>query len=411
MFWLSERHVAELQDTLLAWFRTVARPLPWRSERTVYGTWIAEIMLQQTTVAVVEAYWRRFLARFPDVRTLAAADEQEVLALWSGLGYYRRARHLHQAARRIVAGGGQLPADRRAWALLPGIGPYAAGAIASQALGEAVPAVDANARRVLTRWLVDDPGRLGALTPRALEAAAGSLVPPHRPGPWNEAVMELGALVCRARQADCGNCPVLHLCRAGLAGRADEIPAPAGPRETSAAQVAVLVVRRGGEVFLTRPGAPPSLDFEGNLPCVRQDFQDLHQGLWGLPQTVWVVPQDRPPRPRLSRALHEILRGNLPPNHVVGEDDLRVVGEFRHAITRYRLRVQVFSLDLGARDAGEMGVNEVDFAHAAGYPRAKEIFSDLSDELDIGCFVPAGPGKPLTSLARKALTAVGGSPG
>lgn len=411
MLTLSDIRIAELQETLLGWFRSVARPLPWRTERTLYGTWIAEIMLQQTTVAVVEPYWRRFLERFPDVETLAAADEQEVLALWSGLGYYRRARHLLQAARCIVTLGEGLPRSRDAWLALPGIGPYAAGAIASQALGEVVPAVDANARRVLTRWLVDDPARLPQLTAKALNTAAAALVPACGPGNWNESVMELGALICKARSADCGSCPVLHLCRAGLAGRPSEIPAPPGTAAATPVLAAMLVVRRQGCRFLTRPGAPPMLEFQADSQPLRGDFSELHPGLWGLPQTPWVVPRHSLERVRLSSALREALNLGEGKQQVVGAEDLKLVGEFRHAITRYRLRVMVFGLELDANAEGEIGVNEVDFHQAGGYSRGKEIFSDLSNGTDTGCFVPEELDGPISSLARKALDAVGGNRG
>ena len=153
---LDSTFVTAMRRDLLAWYDAEARRLPWRERPSLYGTWISEIMLQQTTVATVIPYWERFMARLPDVGALAAADESEVLTLWSGLGYYRRARSLHQAARQIAADhAGRLPTDAVGWRALPGVGDYTAGAVASIGAGERVPAVDANARRVLTRWLCD----------------------------------------------------------------------------------------------------------------------------------------------------------------------------------------------------------------------------------------------------------------
>ena len=215
------------RSRLLDWFDDHQRELPWRQNRSLYGTWISEVMLQQTTVAVVVPYWEKFLTAFPDVAALAAATEEDVLSHWSGLGYYRRAHQLHAAARMVVADlGGALPRDREGWRALPGIGPYASGAIASIGLGERVPAIDANSRRVLSRWLVSDPAAAVKLQPAHLELTGGTLVDEARPGDWNEALMELGALVCRAADPRCQVCPIGGLCRAGVAGTAGRIPSP-----------------------------------------------------------------------------------------------------------------------------------------------------------------------------------------
>ena len=149
----ADQRLDERQRRLLVWYDAVARDLPWRRETTLYGTWIAEIMLQQTTVRAVAPRWSTFLERFPDVSTLAAAAESEVLAAWSGLGYYRRARLLHRAARELRdRHGGRLPTSHDQWRALPGVGEYTAGAIGSIGLGLPVAAIDANVRRVLTRW-------------------------------------------------------------------------------------------------------------------------------------------------------------------------------------------------------------------------------------------------------------------
>lgn len=408
MLTLTARQTRELQETLLEWFAATKRPLPWRQDRTLYGTWIAEIMLQQTTVTVVVPYWLRFMERFPDVQTLAAADEQEVLALWSGLGYYRRARHLHQAARIISAGGPRWPATQKEWRELPGIGPYASGAIVSQALGLRVAAVDANARRVLTRWLVDDPQNLGEMKPAQLERLALSLVPGDAPGNWNEALMELGALICKARLAACSDCPVLHLCRAGLAGTADQIPARAKPTQTIGALVGVLVIRRGRQTFLTRPGSPPLLTFAGQPRPVRQDLLGLHLGLWGLPSTIWVQPdsiEESPGfkvSPELVSWLHRIGNSNL----VLDSHGVKEVGQFNHAITRYRLRVRVYLACLPEKVKTADAVKDIALNGYSDYFSNKDIFILSSSQEAVGSFTRNPLEQPISNLVGKALEVV-----
>lgn len=328
---------ATLHRRLRAWFRRRARDLPWRRRRTLYGTWIAEIMLQQTTVATVVPYWERFLARFPDVDALAAADEAEVLALWSGLGYYRRARSLHAAARRLAEGNrGQLPADAAGWRELPGVGPYAAGAIASMGLGESVPAVDANVRRVLTRWASADPDQAARLTARRLEEMAAILVPARSPGEWNEALMELGALVCTPRSPDCDGCPVGDACRAGRSGTAALVPPPRSRAAPTPVLAGVLVACHGEQVLLLPPGAPCATAVPVAGDPLRDDFGGLHRGLWGLPVTPWYGADHRDFTAAAGAAWSAWLAAG-------GGAAVRVVsaGRVTHAITRWRLDVRI----------------------------------------------------------------------
>jgi A/G-specific adenine glycosylase len=406
---LSPRDAQELQSALLAWFNTVKRPLPWRLERTLYGTWISEVMLQQTTVATVEPYWLRFLKLFPDVRALAAASEQEVLACWSGLGYYRRARHLHQAARQVLTGGGQLPCTRAGWAALPGIGDYASGAIASLALGERVPALDANARRVLTRWLVGDPGDLPGFKPRYLAERAANLVPEANPGDWNEAVMELGALVCRARNPVCSECPVLHLCRAGLAGTAGDIPGSETKPTSQAVRLGVLGVKHGRRLLLMPQGGSPVLSFRGRRKSLRADFSTLHQGLLGLPGTAWVCPDSGsgPWDIELQQGFARWLFQNELGQAGFSFPKPVEVGEFHHAITRYRLRVKVFLLELPPVEESVGGVKDIDPSDSNYYSGAAADSGRMDGFQLTGSFV-ANPGEqPLSGLARKALDLLG----
>lgn len=337
----------EFRSLLLAWFDRNRRSLPWRSNRTLYGTWISEVMLQQTTVATVVPYWERFMASFPDVAALAAADQQEVLKMWSGLGYYRRARQLHDAARILMSQeNGQLPDDRDGWLQLPGIGPYASGAIASIGLQQRVPALDANARRVLTRWLIEDPDSLAELRPAQLEKVGAELVAPDRPGDWNEGLMELGALICRASHPLCGDCPVRNLCRAGCAGKADLIPLPRMAEAAERVQLGVLVLAWGDRILLMPPGGQPVIDPAGSPAPVRKDVTGLHKGLWGLPTTPW-LPDPRDPEAVWPGGVwRPWLKGILGPDFIGEIGDPVLLGKFLHAVTRYRLLVQVYGLRL-----------------------------------------------------------------
>jgi len=200
---------------LLAWYDANARDLPWRKDGDPYRVWVSEIMLQQTRVAAVIEHYREFLRRFPTVAKLAAARESSVLAAWSGLGYYRRARMLHAAAKLVARrSGGQLPSTAKALQNLPGVGRYTSAAIASIAFGEAVAAVDGNVERVLQRL----SGK--HLSGEQLWTAAGALLERNRPGDFNQAMMELGATVCTPRAPGCLTCPIVELCatRGEMAG-------------------------------------------------------------------------------------------------------------------------------------------------------------------------------------------------
>jgi A/G-specific adenine glycosylase len=242
-----------LRRRLLAWFDRHRRDLPWRRDRDPYRVWVSEVMLQQTTVAAVVPYFERFLAAFPTVSALAAADEQDVLRLWEGLGYYRRARHLHRAARHLIAGhGGALPDDPAVWRDLPGVGRYILGAVLSQAFDRRLPVVEANTVRVLCRLFCQagDP-RSGAVQKWLWERAEG-LLPARRVGDFNQALMELGALVCTPANPKCGACPAAADCIARATGRQHEIPRKAPPPAVTEVREVAIVVRRGPKVLLAQ---------------------------------------------------------------------------------------------------------------------------------------------------------------
>ncbi len=240
--------VAAQRATLLHWYDEKHRTLPWRGETDPYHVLVSEVMLQQTRVATVERYYGPWLERFPDLATLASADEDDVLKAWEGLGYYRRARNLRRAA--IVArdrGDGSLPTSAGGLRELPGVGEYTAAAVASIAFGEPVAAVDGNVRRVLARLFdVADP------KPSWLRNTATRLLDRDRPGDWNQALMELGATVCAPVAPRCGECPAAPWCRAKASGTPEDRPAR---RERSAGRRAVLalaVLREGARVLLRR---------------------------------------------------------------------------------------------------------------------------------------------------------------
>lgn len=243
-----------VSEALEAWFRVAARPLPWRSPRSGYRALVSEVMLQQTQVSRVIDAFERFIARFPGPAALAAAPEPEVLAAWQGLGYYRRARLLHAAARAIVERhGGEVPASASELEALPGIGRYTAAAIASIVHGERVPLVDGNVTRVLCR-LADAPGRMGdPSTERWAWREAGSLVQAcSSPAVTNEALMELGATVCVPGTPDCARCPVAHACAARASGRHAVVPLPKRPAKRRTLRWAVLVDAGADGILLER---------------------------------------------------------------------------------------------------------------------------------------------------------------
>jgi A/G-specific adenine glycosylase len=240
--------------SLLAWYRKSARDLPWRRTRDPYRIWISETMLQQTRVAAVVPYYERFLEALPTVRHLARAAEARVLSLWSGLGYYQRARNLRRAAAEIVSRhGGRIPDDETALGRLPGIGRYTRSALLSLCFDRPHPVVDGNVARVLSRWFAVAGDVRSTRVANRLWALAGALLPPGSAAEFNQAMMELGARVCTPRAPDCPSCPIVSVCRARRANRVEAFPArrvaPAPRRVTAAAAVVesprgVLLVRR-----------------------------------------------------------------------------------------------------------------------------------------------------------------------
>lgn len=240
-----------LSTLLLAWYDAHGRVLPFRGTKDPYRIWVSEIMLQQTRTETVGAYYVRFLARFPNVFSLAAAPEQDVLKCWEGLGYYSRARNLHRAAKRVVEQyNGIFPADTDALRALPGVGDYTAAAVASIAFDLPAPAMDGNLTRVLSRFhgVREDVGVPSVK--RHLMDLAQADMPDTRCGDFNQALMDLGAMVCTPGTPDCGACPLRPLCNACQAGDADDLPVKAAAKPPKEIAMAVALITCGNKVWM-----------------------------------------------------------------------------------------------------------------------------------------------------------------
>jgi A/G-specific adenine glycosylase len=258
------------QASLLGWYRIHARRLPWREAPSLYKTVVSEFMLQQTQVKTVIPYFARWMAALPDWEALASAPEPAVLKLWEGLGYYSRARRLRRLAR-LLAARGRVPSSREAWLELPGIGPYTAAAVASMAFGEPAACVDGNVVRVLARLTADGTlFRDAASAARGFAGMAGLLLPPHSPGDFNQAMMELGATVCVRENPRCGACPVAGFCGAARRGRPAAFPRFASRRPGVRSVVRLWCVRRGALLLHRRPESARRLTGLYELPTPKQ---------------------------------------------------------------------------------------------------------------------------------------------
>ncbi len=249
-----------LAQPLLAWFSEHKRELPWRDEPDLYRVWVSEIMLQQTQVETVKRYYEPFLERFPSVSALARASEDEVLAAWQGLGFYRRARNLHKAAREVVAEHqGVVPSDPASLGQLPGLGRYTVGAILSLTQDQRLPILDGNVARVLARvFRVAGSPKKSAVSKR-LWALAESVLPERQVGDFNEALMELGALVCRPTSPACQRCPFGELCAARAADEATAYPEPSKQAEVPRVERVSLLLRRPDGRFRLEQRPPEGL--------------------------------------------------------------------------------------------------------------------------------------------------------
>jgi A/G-specific adenine glycosylase len=334
------RPVGELAHKLLRWFDLARRAMPWRETRDPYAIWLSETMLQQTQVATVKPYWHRFLQKFPTVKDLASADLQEVLALWAGLGYYRRARHLHLAAKAMVEKhGGQVPRTVEELLSLPGVGRYTAGAVASIAFGVAAPVVDGNVMRVLSRLTgydrdIADPkhvhyfwhtseGVLRGGRPR--NASSGGRLE-ARYGDINQSLMELGALVCTPLRPSCLMCPVREFCRAFAEGRQEALPVKRKKGETP--------VVRGVAVVLLRSRKPEARS-QKEVLVMQRPAGGVWAEMWEFPV---VEEGGRSQKPGARRGEEARWIGEALGLEV---ESVRRCGTVRHALTHRQFELEV----------------------------------------------------------------------
>ncbi len=305
---------------LLQWYHSSARDLPWRSDLTPYRTWISEIMLQQTQVDTVLPYFERWMARFPNIAALAEADEQDVLNLWEGLGYYSRARNLHKAARIVHAElDDKLPNTPEALEKLPGIGAYTAAAIASIAFGKNVATVDGNIRRVFSRiYNLTEPLR-SPESERMIWTLAEENLPNGEASAYNQALMDLGAMICTPKSPNCDHCPIQADCQARALGVQEERPVQSPRKKTPHLTVTAAIIRRDGRVLLSKRPA------------------GLLGGLWEFPGGTKEKSD-----PDLPACLQREIREELGVQVAVGA----AFGVYNHAYTHFKITLHAFLCQL-----------------------------------------------------------------
>jgi A/G-specific adenine glycosylase len=313
---------APFSQRLLAWFDRHGRhDLPWQTPRTPYRVWLAEIMLQQTQVAAVIPYFQRFVARFPDLRSLAAAPADDVLQHWAGLGYYARARNLQRAAQLVVnEHGGEFPRDLEAMTALPGVGRSTAGAVLAQAYGERHAILDGNVKRVLARHGAIEGWPGEPKVAKRLWALSESLLPQDRMVDYTQAIMDLGATLCSARNPACGRCPVSEDCKACSQGRVAQFPAPRPKRERPLRHARLLLVENAAGALL----------FERRPPA------GIWGGLWCLP----VLEGDEDAAAWLAR------------EHGLAAEPLETLAPLRHGFTHFELELSPLRLRAAAGASG-----------------------------------------------------------
>lgn len=300
----------DFSAAVLSWFDQHGRKhLPWQQQKTAYNTWISEIMLQQTQVSTVIPYYQRFMERFPDVSDLASAPIDEVLHLWTGLGYYARARNLHKAAQHVVSEhAGHFPTDPEQLEALPGIGRSTAGAIASISAGVRAPILDGNVKRVLARFAAVEGWSGTTSVQKKLWQLAEQYTPYERVGDYTQAMMDLGATLCTRGKPQCERCPLAKECQALAQNRVTELPQPRPKKVLPEKQTLMLIVHKGDEVLLQQ--RPPS---------------GIWGGLWSFPET-----QD--------------LR-DLPSSWQVNLEKTKPLAPVRHTFSHYHLDITPVLLD------------------------------------------------------------------
>jgi A/G-specific adenine glycosylase len=316
--------IQTFQNKLLDWYLNNSRNLPWRTSRDPYLIWVSEIMLQQTRVETVLPYYKRWIKTFPTLETLAEASEDQVLSLWEGLGYYTRARNLHLTSKIVTEKyGGILPGDSKSLQALPGIGRYTAGAVASIAFGENAPIIDGNIRRVFTRYFNISTPIQTSETENHLWELAQVHLPQGKAGDFNQALMELGALICLPKNPTCENCPLKMDCLANQLNLQESRPVRKVKTPLPLIQVAAAVFQEGNLVFLAK--RPPN---------------GLLGGLWEFPGG----------KQKESESLPQTLRREIQEELTVPITVGKPIGIFNHAYTHYKVTLHAFFCKLNSHD-------------------------------------------------------------
>ena len=338
---------------LLDWYAANARDLPWRREVTPYRVWVSEIMLQQTRVEAVKAYFERFLAAAPDIAALAALPEERLLKLWEGLGYYSRAKNLQKSARLCLERyGGELPDSFEELRKLPGVGPYTAGAVASIAFGRPVPAVDGNVLRVWSRLCADGADIAGDATKRRVEAALAAVMPAGESGAFNQSLMELGATVCLPNAAPrCEKCPIETMCEAHISHKETDYPTkrPKAPRRVEARTLLLL-------------------ERDGRLAIRRRPSRGLLASLWELPGADGTLTQDEAVAAVRALGLEPLRLTALPP--------------YKHVFTHVEWRVSGWRVKLAPEGpaAGLLWADETELRERYSLPSAFRPYLELAGQ-------------------------------
>ena len=310
----------KIAKRLLAWYAANQRSFPWRETTDPYAVWVSEIMAQQTRLETMLPYYQKWLKRFPTVGALAAADQQEVLVLWEGLGYYGRARNLHKAAQIVISDhGGRLPKTTSELIKLPGIGAYTAGAITSIAFGADQPVVDGNVKRVLARVFVIPEAVNTSNGEKRIWAAASEQLPKGQAGAYNQALMDLGAVVCSPRNPRCGQCPISDDCKAFQTGRQGDFPVKLRRTKVPHHTVTAAVIWRDNQVLITQRGQ-----------------NDLLGGMWEFPGGKQEEGET------LKNCLKREIKEELGVKIKVGE----ALGVFQHAYTHFKVTLHAFESEL-----------------------------------------------------------------
>ena len=333
-------HYQDFRDALLAWFKDYQRDMPWRRTDDPYRIWVSEVMLQQTQVKKVVGYYERFIERFPDVQHLAVAPLQDVLKVWEGLGYYARARNLHKAAQIIVEElDGKIPVDYATFRKLPGVGDYSAAAVQSIAFNVPYAAVDGNIKRVLARLFLMEAPINDAKSAKLFQQRADELLDRSAPGFFNQAMMELGATVCRPQSPTCLVCPVNMFCEAFHTARHDEFPYRRETKPVPEHHLAVGVIYRDNEVLLTQ-----------------RQLDGLLGGLWEFPGGR--LAEGEPAEAACVRHIADVV--NLSVTNV------RSLTRVRHAYTHFKIVVDVFQCDYRAGEVVLKGPRDAKWVEVSG---------------------------------------------